>query len=856
MNATLIDKLTEDVLGDQYFKELFIKASSSLSAELFQLPTRDVELTEKEYVHLLRFADILSNSSDSKARNKSYQIISILNHAYKEDPTYRTYSKAVFAKLGNFPAIEYLEKKDRNPAKLPFDRNLEKTAKEIIQSVPDSEGLVFTDVQYELFTKLKNSKLFSFSGPTSMGKSFIIKSFIREVLGNTPKENLVIMVPTRALINQFTLDLKSELGNYIEEYGYKIVTNSNVSELLEDNSNYVFILTPERLLSYLSKKDNPSLGFIFVDEAHKIASQKDLRSVTAYKAIEKTLQTFTNINLYFASPNVSNPEIFLKVFNKNPSKNFHTIESPVSQNLFFINMLEFSVSHYIDDSIKTFHPKLLTDLYETNNLIKHLGKNDYNIVYCNSKNTTIEKSFSFANIISKENFVISQETKKAIKQIQDYIHEDFYLASFLEVGIAYHFGSLPQLVRNIVENLYRDGHIKYLFCTSTLLEGVNLPTKNVFILVNKNGRSQFTDIDFWNLAGRAGRLKKELSGNIYCIRDDIKNWKNTEVLEQKNDIKLKPTIEEKTDTEKELMKIEKTLLNEDIKGTLTEKEILEYIANIICIDTLKIDSGYQSPVIQKLIEMNKSEIISIAHKKAGKLKVPLEVLNSNQSIDIEIQNKVYNFILKRKNTSSVLLPQKVDYSNCLKVLSKFYDNYEWDKKEKNLKNKNSLSYFALLMNQWINGTSLNQIIKDSIDYHVTNKKHIYIAHKDAGEFNKNNKEHINALIGSIIEDIEGTLRYSFEKYFTHYYMSLVEVFGEENAGVNWSQFLEYGTQNRLSIALQNLGVSRHTANYILQKHKNVLIIEDNKLKGINKNKLFADMKKTNIEYEEIKSIFG
>jgi hypothetical protein len=87
-------------------------------------------------------------------------------------------------------------------------------------------------------------------------------------------------------------------------------------------------------------------------------------------------------------------------------------------------------------------------------------------------------------------------------------------------------------------------------------------------------------------------------------------------------------------------------------------------------------------------------------------------------------------------------------------------------------------------------------------------------------------------------------------------MSLVDILGEENAGANWSQFLEYGTQNRLSIALQNLGVSRHTANYILKKHKNVLIIENSKLKGIDKRKLFADLEKTNIEYEEIKSIFG
>ena len=26
-----------------------------------------------------------------------------------------------------------------------------------------------------------------------------------------------------------------------------------------------------------------------------------------------------------------------------------------------------------------------------------------------------------------------------------------------------------------------------------------------------------SDIDFWNLAGRAGRLTKDISGNIFCV---------------------------------------------------------------------------------------------------------------------------------------------------------------------------------------------------------------------------------------------------------------------------------------------------------------------------------------------------
>lgn len=849
-NINIFNKLSKDVFNDAYFKKLFEKTSFIYANHLFHFLNENDKLSKTEYIHLLRFADILSNSSNPEARNKSYQIISILNHNYKNDPIYRTYSKAVFSKLGNFPAIQYLKEKDENFAELPFDRNLEKDVKKIIQAVPDSDELIFTDTQYQLFTELTNSSFFSFSGPTSMGKSFIIKSFIRKALSNKPPENLVIMVPTRALINQFALDLNKELEDILKEFNYKIITNSNVTEFSEAISNkYIFVLTPERLISYLSQKDNPSLGFIFVDEAHKIASEKDIRSVTSYIAIQNTLKRYPNINLYFASPNVSNPEIFLRLFKKEINNSFHTIESPVSQNLFFINLLDKSITHYIDNKPYENQTNFFNQLKETNQIIRYLGDGDNNIIYCNSKALTIEKSREFYLQIKNENIKINKEVKKAIRKIRGYVHKDFYLATFLKSGIAYHYGNLPQIVRNIVEDLYRKEYIQYVFCTSTLLEGVNLPAKNIFILNNKNGLSTFTQIDFWNLAGRAGRLSKELSGNIYCIKDNEKNWKNIEILNKK-EIILKPTVASKTDNDKNLKKIESILLNKDIKGTQLEKNILKYIANIICIDTMEIDTEYQSPLIRQLIENNKQILIEYATKKTDNLKVPLTILNSNQSINLNIQNKVYHELSEKP----IKLPNKIDYIICLELLDKFYELYEWNHTEKDLKSKESLKYYALLMNQWINGISLSQIINEAISYNDSNNSNFYINHKPVGKFDENNIKHVNALISNIIEEIEKILRYNLEKYFNHYYLILTHLLGEENAGANWAQFLEYGTKNRLIIALQNLGLSRHSSNFIYKNHKNCLIVENNKLKSINKNKLLTEIDKTSIEFDEIKSI--
>lgn len=856
MTERIIERLIKDIFADEYFEKLFIKASRLCACTLLNLLEESESLSETEFTHLLRFADILSNSDNSIARNKAYQIISLLNDTYRDDPIYRTYSKAVFAKLGNFPAIEYLQEKNNNNAELPFDRHFEKIIKETIQSVPEKEGLIFTDTQYKLFTELSDSNFFSFSGPTSMGKSFIIKSFIRKVISNKTPENLIILVPTRALINQFAFELKEELNETLKKYNYKIITNSSISELSVNlSNNYIFVLTPERLISYLSQKTKPSIGFIFVDEAHKIAAETDIRSVTSYVAIEKTLKTYPQVNLYFASPNVSNPEIFLSFFKKEKKNFFHTIESPVSQNLFLIDLLDRTLTQYIDKKPDISKPKILDQINKTNDIIVYLGKDANNIIYCNSKTSTIEKALEFYEQLNRYKYKNNDEIRKAIRQIKDFIHKDYYLATLLEAGIAYHFGNLPQIIRTIIESLYRNGNIQYMFCTSTLLEGVNLPAKNIFILVNKKGPYKFTQIDFWNLAGRAGRLRKELSGNIFCIRDKEKHWKNTDILESSEEIKLKPTVVSKTDTDKNLKRIESLILKGEVKvDSSTEKDILEYIANIICIDTMKIESDYQSPVIKLLIDKNKDEIIERAKRKTNDFEIPLSILDSNQIIKLSIQNNVFNILTKMKsNPLKIKLPNKIDYDECLAVLNNFYELYDWKTTEvKDFKTKESLKYYALLMTKWINGTNLNQIISDSLDYQSSNSKPIYINHTYQGIFDIKNKYHINKIITDTIEDIEQVLRFTLEKYFNHYFQILIELLGEKNAGSNWAQYLEYGTRDNIVIALQNLGISRHTSNYIVRFHENCLIFENDKLRSIDSQRLLRELDSQTIEYDEVK----
>jgi len=859
----IIERLASDVLIEPYFTELFQKASVGFSKQVFKEDFR-FPLNDKEFKDLLRFCDILSNSSQPQKRNKAFQIITILHPFYRFNAFYKVYSKSVFSKLGNFPAIQYLNTTDNNLAGLPIDREIEKEIKEIIQAVPESDNLIFTDSQFELYNQISDSKFFSFSGPTSMGKSFIIKSFIRRVLKNKPPENIVIMVPTRALINQFTIDLNQELKAVMDYNNYKVITNSSISEIdLPKPQNYIFVLTPERLISYLSQENNPNLGYLFVDEAHKIASGKDIRSITAYTAIERTIKKFTNINLYFSSPNVSNPEVFLNLFKKDNTKFYKTTEASVTQNLYFVDLTTKRGYHYIDNISNEFETEIINKSTTSIEFIKDIGSGENNLIYCNSRNLTIQKAKELYSLLQYDNIKISDEVKNVIQQIKSYIHKDYFLVDFLTKGIAYHFGNLPQIIRNKIEYLFKNNHIHYIFCTSTLLEGVNLPAKNVFILKEKggDGKTALSPIDFWNLAGRAGRLKYELSGNIFCVKDNDKDWKKVNLL-TKEDIILNPTISDKIDDN--IKEIERLLKDptSDIKPIYL-KDILSYIANIINIDTLEFqNSKIKSVIIDKLLQEHKNEIIELAKLNTKDFIIPLSILGLNQSVKIEVQNEIYKSLLYSKNNPiDIRLPHKIDYDTCLLWLTHFYNLYKWNIEEHSLfnskdesKRKNQIKYYAQLMNKWINGSPLSQIINESIDYHIVNNKEIMVERGLFEPFDKSNKIHVNILIGDIIDDIERKLRFLFEKYFNNYHTMLINILKEDNAGPNWAVYLEYGSTSPILIALQNTGLSRHSSNYILKNHSNCLLLENGKFKGIDKQQLKAQVSKRDVEFDEINSI--
>lgn len=103
-------------------------------------------------------------------------------------------------------------------------------------------------------------------------------------------------------------------------------------------------------------------------------------------------------------------------------------------------------------------------------------------------------------------------------------------------GAVLHHGDIPQETREILESLLREGDVRFVVCTNTLAEGVNLPIRTLVLYSvqrrQKNGRAEnLLARDIKNLVGRAGRAGSTTKGLVICANEQ-QWWQVEQVARQ------------------------------------------------------------------------------------------------------------------------------------------------------------------------------------------------------------------------------------------------------------------------------------------------------------------------------------
>ncbi len=109
-----------------------------------------------------------------------------------------------------------------------------------------------------------------------------------------------------------------------------------------------------------------------------------------------------------------------------------------------------------------------------------------------------------------------------IRLVQDFLRTEispsFQLIETLKHGVGVHHAGLSDDVRALLEWLAETGSLRILCATSTIAQGINFPVSSVFLasrFVPDGGKSvEMSPREFWNLAGRAGRIGHDSVGVV------------------------------------------------------------------------------------------------------------------------------------------------------------------------------------------------------------------------------------------------------------------------------------------------------------------------------------------------------
>lgn len=529
---SLRDAIAEDLRRNEYLKKLHQQLLRSYALYLFG---KQPDLSIKEIQDLLIFSDHMSKTTDISLEQLSLEIVITLNKMYPDSHSIKFYKNRVFEELGNFsrPSNEEfkLEKSVNS-----LTESVRKKDEQASRKLPTGKGY-FIGEQKGLYDSL-SYKLNSFSAPTSMGKSFLMKMFIEEKVKSFARLNFVYLVPTKALISEVTYDLCSRLGNYLKERNYRVVNHFDSIGAEDISTNFIYVMTPERFEYLLLNNFSRKIDYLFIDEAQNI-SKKDSRSTIYYRIFDLLKRQNIDPNVTFASPLIDNPQIYKKLVDPRNSDPLKANISPVSQIYFSLNSQgRFEVYDQLTSTfLKIENLDILSSEVALYNLLNNLpGKT---LVYRNSINNAVNG----AKIWYRFNEETSETNLDLSKYISKHVHPDYYLSNLVKKKIAYHFGKVPDEVRNKIEQAFREGDLDTIFCTSTLMEGVNLPADNIIIDSSGIGKRKMDEVQFKNLTGRVGRLSNSMLGNVFIVSKTDSAYERFKKLIESKNMAVKLSVE-------------------------------------------------------------------------------------------------------------------------------------------------------------------------------------------------------------------------------------------------------------------------------------------------------------------------
>lgn len=708
-------------------------------------------------------------------------------------------------RLGNQRAVDLAEEKEVVPteawslAPVPLQLDVIRRRLELGIPLTDGRTLAANQFQREFWTEASRNLWLSVSAPTSAGKSYILKQWFAEQVATTDHYRAVYLVPTRALIEEVSSELRAHFGGSVRVHVLPWGDGIGTSHF------ELYVMTQERLHLLYQRLPDLHIDTLFIDEAQKF--NDGARGVLLQRVLDDTVRRNPSAKVMFASPMAANPEILLEGAPPNVTTHaLHSESITVTQNLLWVNQVRGRTDRWIADLISAEGDQPAGEfvLWEKPTpaskrlpyVAVALGdKVGGNVIYVDEPGKAETAARQIYDLLGADRNTRSPRIAEARELIEFSIHPNYELARVLQRGVAFHYGSMPLLVRTAVERLFRDGEIEYLVCTSTLLEGVNLPCRNLFARAPKKGRGHpMTSGDFWNLAGRAGRWGSEFQGNIVCVDTAVQGLWDEAPRER-----VARPLTRATDTLVDRIRDLRSYLESGDATSCANWPEMPPLLNLLITRSHAGAAFADLPGFDKAPPGELAALADDIETLLSTLETPISIVRRHADISpLAMDQALVHFRASDRPDLMVVVPPEdpnawVSYRDALGLSDELLGS-----RFGNEARRNQLGVLAI---QWMSGMPLSQIISGRIQYEARKAK----PRSDA------------RVIRDVMSDVENEARFNVPRYLACYIdvlaTHLVEVGKAELARQmpDLSKLLELGISSQTGFGFIELGLSRTAA---------------------------------------------
>jgi superfamily II DNA/RNA helicase len=424
--------------------------------------------------------------------------------------------------------------------------------------------------------------------PTSAGKTKATELVLRSAFLAERTSLAIIIAPFRALCHEIKNSLVEAFHNEpikVDELSDAMQADFEIAELL--GHQQILVVTPEKLVYVL--RHAPELaahvGLLVFDEGHQFDS--GTRGIT-YELLLTSLRSMIpeGTQKVLISAVISNAEAVGEWLNGEPKTVDGQKLLPTHRSVAFASFIDLKgaairtgwmkyVNPESPEDLEYFVPQVIERIKLDRKKGESLTKPKYFpnpkegkeiaiflglklvskgavAIFCGRKDTAsglcelaAERFSRNLPLAAPVEFSDHDEISKLIYLINKNLGSESPAAISARIGIFSHHGNTPHGIRLAVEHAMRNESIRFVICTSTLAQGVNLPIRYLIVTSVYQGLERIKVRDFHNLIGRAGRAGMHTEGSVLFAdpvvydkrksRDDKWRWHQVkELLEPRN----------------------------------------------------------------------------------------------------------------------------------------------------------------------------------------------------------------------------------------------------------------------------------------------------------------------------------